>query len=67
MPMAMDDLTQLAYTPGEQSEKASVSSQATEAMPTCRTPKQPILTEYPATKFGNESFARRFQPEWYKK
>ena len=65
MPMAMDDLTPLAYTPGEQSEKASVSSQATEEMTTCRTPKQPILTEYLATKFG--SFARRFQPEWYKK
>ena len=30
-------------------------------------PKQPILNEYPARKFGNETFARRFQPEWYKK
>ena len=54
MPMAMDDLTPLAYTPVEQSKKVSVSSQATEEMPTCRTPKQPILTEYTATKFGNE-------------
>ena len=30
-------------------------------------PEQQIFTEYPATKFGNEAFARRFQPEWYKK
>ena len=30
-------------------------------------PKQPILNEYPSKKFGNETFARRFQPEWYKK
>ena len=29
--------------------------------------KQPILNEYPAKKFGNETFARRCQPEWYKK
>ena len=30
-------------------------------------PQQPVLPEYPGTKFSNESFTRRFQPDWYKK
>lgn len=30
-------------------------------------PKQPVLPEYPGTKFSSESFTRRFQPDWYKK
>ena len=29
--------------------------------------KQPVLPEYPGTKFSSESFTRRFQPDWYKK
>ena len=29
--------------------------------------KQPVLTEYPGTKFSSESLTRRFQPDWYKK
>ncbi|XP_068703957.1 zinc finger MYM-type protein 1-like [Montipora foliosa] len=29
-------------------------------------PKQPVLPEYPGTKFSRESFTRRFPPDWYK-
>ncbi|XP_046856212.1 zinc finger MYM-type protein 1-like [Xenia sp. Carnegie-2017] len=38
-----------------------------EEISTLHAPKQPILGEYPARKFGSETFVRRFQPEWYKK
>ena len=38
-----------------------------ENISTPHVPKQPILDEYPARKFGNETFVRRFQSEWYKK
>ena len=34
---------------------------------TTMVPKQPVLPEYPDTKFSSESFTRRFQPDWYKK
>ncbi|CAH3163695.1 unnamed protein product [Pocillopora meandrina] len=34
---------------------------------TTMVPKQPVLPEYPGTKFSSESFTRRFQPDWYKK
>ena len=34
---------------------------------TTMVPKQPVLLEYPGTKFSSESFTRRFQPDWYKK
>ena len=34
---------------------------------TTMVPKQPVLHEYPGTKFSSESFSRRFQPDWYKK
>ena len=34
---------------------------------TTMVPKQPVLPEYPGTKFSSESFSRRFQPECYKK
>ena len=30
-------------------------------------PNQPILSEYPAKKFGNEPFPRKFNPQLYKK
>ena len=29
-------------------------------------PNQPILHEYPAKKFGNETFSRKFNPLWFK-
>ena len=43
--------------------------QASSTSPTLTTmvPKQPVLPEYPGTKFSSESFTRRFQPDWYKK
>ena len=50
----------------EQSEKVSVPSEHTGKISTHLAPKQPILDEYPARKFGNETFVRRFQSEWYK-
>ena len=34
---------------------------------TTMVPKQPVLPEYPGTKFSSEPFTRRFQPDWYKK
>ncbi|XP_068692664.1 zinc finger MYM-type protein 1-like [Montipora foliosa] len=34
---------------------------------TTMVPKQPVLPEYPGTKFSSESFTRRFQPDWCKK
>lgn len=34
---------------------------------TTMVPKQPVLPEYPGTKFSSESFTRRFQPDWYRK
>ena len=68
-PIAMDDPTlAAASTPDEHLDVSvpSETSKAAEEMSTCQVPKQPILGEYPAKKFGNETFARRFQPEWYK-
>ena len=57
------------WASNQQSEKVSVPaeiSETTKEIFNCHAPKQPILDEYPAKKFGNEPFARRFQPEWYK-
>ena len=34
---------------------------------TTMVPKQPVLPEYPGTKFSSESLTRRFQSDWYKK
>ena len=40
--------------------------QESSTSPTLRTMvlKQPVLPEYPGTKFSSESFTRRFQPDW---
>ena len=66
-PTPMDDLSSPAPILDEQFEKVSVPSENTENISTPPAPKQPILDEYPARKFGNETFVRRFQSEWYKK
>ena len=50
---------------GEIAELEPESS--TSPMLTTMVPKQPVLLEYPGTKFSSESFTRRFQPDWYKK
>ena len=66
-PTPMDDLSSPAPILDEQFEKVSVPSENTENISTPHAPKQPILDEYRARKFGNETFVRRFQSEWYKK
>ncbi|XP_028406200.1 zinc finger MYM-type protein 1-like [Dendronephthya gigantea] len=63
----MDDLSSPAHILDEQPEKVSIPSENTEQISSLHAPKQPILAEYPARKFGNETFVRRFQSEWYKK
>ena len=63
----MDDLSSPAPILDEQFEKVSVPSENTENISTPHAPEQPILDEYPARKFGSETFVRRFQFEWYKK
>ena len=55
-PTPMDDLSSPAPIPDEQSEKVSVPSENTEKFSTPHAPKQPILDEYPARKFSNETF-----------
>ena len=66
-PTPMDDLSSPAPILDEQFEKVSVPSENTENISTPHAPKQPILDEYHARKFGNETFVQRFQSEWYKK
>ena len=66
-PTPMNDLSSPAPILHEQFEKVSVPSENTENISTLHVPKQPILDEYPARKFGNETFVRRLQSEWYKK
>ena len=66
-PTPMGDLSSPAPILDEQFEKVSVPSENTENISTPHAPKQPILDEYRARKFGNETFVRRFQSEWYKK
>ena len=66
-PTRIDDPSSPAPILDEMFEKVSVPSGNTETISTSHAPKQPILDEYPARKFGNETFVRRFQSEWYKK
>ena len=56
-----------ASIPRSQTNKEMSTATTSMSIGQVQGPEQPILTEYPATKFGNEAFARRFQPEWYKK
>ena len=65
-PTPMDDLSSPAPILYEQSEKVPIPSDNTEPISSSHAPKQPILAEYSARKFGNETFVRRFQSEWYK-
>jgi hypothetical protein len=55
----MDDLSSPGPILDEQSEKVSVltiPSENKEKMSNTHAPKQPILNECPARKFGNETF-----------
>ena len=55
-PTPVNDLSSPAPILDEQFENVSVRSENTENISTLHAPKQPILDEYPARKFGNETF-----------